>query len=305
MPIKKLICIFHKIFILLLCIFLIYIFNVNININANAKNDIYVKPILSGLPIMNNSSYFNLKVEPNMHYDICLDVGNNTNKVVFASSLIKNASTSYNGNIIYNNLSKNANMLIHDINGKNLKKYIIKPFTHKIIKYRFYIDKNYIKGSKLGGVITTFDYKNSKKGITNSISYINGIALTEKNIEPNIKSLSIGSFKYSNKDHMYKLLINNFHSVLYRNLSIHLTGVNNSLNKYFQNVNIAPNSSFYLNIPSFKNNISLNDVSVIINDKFNINNHFSDVSINPVITIIFIFMFIMIVFIIKIFRRGK
>ncbi|WP_181399141.1 WxL protein peptidoglycan domain-containing protein [Apilactobacillus micheneri] len=265
---------FVKINIIIFIIFFC-ILSFSIGIYAKQKNNVSVRPMLSGLPIIKNSRYFNLSVEPNKHYNISLLVTNNTNKQLFFRSIIKNASTADNGNIVYNNLSHNNDMLLSGLVGKNLKFNTLKPFTQKVIRYNFYTKSNLFYGSKLGAVITTFYDVGNKKSIKNEVSYINGISLNEINLEPNLQKLSIGNYFYSDQNHGYMIQIKNPNSILYRHLQLDLKTNNDILKKSFSDINIAPRSSFFLILPSNNKNVLLKNISVIVNHKLNLNKKFN------------------------------
>ncbi|WP_157944953.1 WxL protein peptidoglycan domain-containing protein [Apilactobacillus micheneri] len=266
---------FIKINIIIFFIIFFCILYFSIGIYAKQKNNVSVRPMLSGLPIIKNSRYFNLSVEPNKHYNISLLVTNNTNKQLFFRSIIKNASTADNGNIVYNNLSHNNDMLLSGLIGKNLKFNTLKPFTQKVIRYNFYTKSNLFYGSKLGGVITTFYDVGNKKSIKNEVSYINGISFNEINLESNLQKLSIGNYFYSDQNHGYMIQIKNPNSILYRHLQIDLKTNNDILKKSFSDINIAPKSSFYLILQSNNKNVLLKNISVTVNHKLNLNKEFN------------------------------
>ncbi|WP_157945045.1 WxL protein peptidoglycan domain-containing protein [Apilactobacillus quenuiae] len=292
-------CFMKKNIIIFIIFFCILSFKVNVG--AKQKNHVSVKPMLSGLPIIKNSHYFNLSVEPNKHYVVSLMVTNNTSKQVLFKSVIRNASTTDNGNIVYNNLNHNNDMLLSNLIDKNLKYNTLKPFTQKVVSYNFYTKSKLFYGSKLGGLITTFYDVGQKKTIMNEVSYINGISLNENSLKPDLQKLSIGNYLYSDKNHGYMIQIKNPNNILYRYLSFDLRSNDGLLKKSFSGVNVAPKSSFYLILPSDNKHISLKNISIIVNHKLNLNKELSKcswMSYNPLIFTILIIMLLALLIII-------
>ncbi|MCL0318932.1 WxL protein peptidoglycan domain-containing protein [Apilactobacillus xinyiensis] len=259
--------------LLTLLIWIICLYDSSLICKAIEYNNVEIKPILSDLPIIKNSKYFDLKVEPNVHYKIRLSVKNNTNKSVSIKSIVKNAETNDNGNIVYNNLSKKNNLITSKLIGKNLRHYKLNPNQIKIISYDFYTGKKMIRGSELGAVITTFSSSTNQNGIINKISYINGISLTGKYIKPNVKNIAIKSWNYTNQNQSYYIVLKNTTPTIFKNLNIEIRS--NKFSKHFNNVSISPNSQFKLKIPSNYRDIELNKTAVKING-FNVNNKYVD-----------------------------
>lgn len=162
-------------------VFLLHTFN---DAKADAKLTYSVSPLLSGLPVENDSGYFQLRVMPGTHYDIPLLISNDTNNSINSITYIKGAKTADNGNIIYN---KDKFPILSNVISKHIIKNKLGPHSSKIINYSLNTPQKKFKGTQLSGIITRFYTNSNSEGINNSISYINGLSLTEYNIKNDVK----------------------------------------------------------------------------------------------------------------------
>lgn len=292
------------VFILILTFSSVFLLHIN-NVKANDKKSTYsVIPLLSGLPVEKGSSYFQLNVETYMHYNIPLLLNNNSNHSVRTQTIIKGSHTDDNGNISY---TEKHSPLLSKVIGEHVMKYTLKPHSSKIVNYKLNIPPNVFKGTQLAGIITHFNSSNSK-GINNSISYVNGISLTEHKMFSDVKKLSLKKLVYDHKNALYKLKINNNNPLLFQHLKVKIIISGNHSKIYkFNDVNIAPNSNFNFVLPTKNLNANLNDIDIIFNGKIvNKKNNFKFNDDNPYIikTIYFVTVMISMILFIIILLKG-
>ncbi|TPR42845.1 DUF916 domain-containing protein [Apilactobacillus micheneri] len=243
----------------------ILFFIVSFNANASEKYNYSSVPLLSGLPVDTNSSYFKLNVDSYTHYDIPLLITNNTNHYVKTKTYIRGASTTEDGNISYNKIN---NPVSKQIINKHVIATTLKPHSNKVIKYKLYTNQDEFKGTQLAGIVTLF-YKDGTKGINNNVSYTNGLELTEKRKKLDIHKLSFDRFYYDDNNHAYKIKIRNKTPELFNNMNIKVVVNNSSFSRTYRlkNISVTPNSSFYIKMPVQDAKIHKDDLNIFINNK--------------------------------------